>query len=288
MKPARRFGVRTVATLLGIRLSYRFGSRLAPGRTVAHAARVFQTPLPSSRDRAAAAFAHTAAREERLDVGGTPVATYAWGDPRSQPYLLFAHGWSSMGLRWETWVPQVLARGWAAVAFDQPAHGRSGGTLCTLPDFVRTLGAVARHYGDPLGVVAHSLGGAAVALGLDDGWTTRRVVLIAAAADMQAATRRFARFVRLGEHLRPSLHEILARRTGIHIDELHIRHHVPKRAQPALVVHDRDDPEVPAAEARMYMDLWPGATLLETTGLGHRSVVDDDRVKGAALDFLSP
>jgi hypothetical protein len=38
----------------------------------------------------------------------------------------------------------------------------------------------------------------------------------------------------------------------------------------------------------MYMDLWPGATLLETTGLGHRSVVDDDRVKGAALDFLSP
>ncbi|MGE7139106.1 alpha/beta fold hydrolase [Luteibacter sp. NPDC031894] len=287
MKPARRFGIRTVATILALRLAYRVGSRLAPARTVAHAARIFQTPLPSSRVRAAHALTSTTAREAAIDVGGSPIATYVWGDPAKQPYILFAHGWSSLGLRWESWVPQVLAKGWAAVAFDQPGHGRSGGDLCTLPDFARTVGAVACHYGDPEGVVAHSLGGAAVALALDDGWTTKRVVLIGAAADVQGATRRFARFVRLGEHLRPALHEVLAQRTGVAIDDLHIARYASKRTQPLLVVHDRGDPEVPVDEARMYMDLWPGATFMETNGLGHRAVVDDARVREAALTFLA-
>jgi len=287
MKPPRRFGVRTVATLLGIRVAYRFGSRFAPARTIGHAARVFQTPLPSSRERAAHALATMTARRETVQVDGEAVATYVWGDPSTQPYVMLAHGWSSMGLRWESWAPQLLAKGWAAVAFDQPAHGHSGGGLCTLPDFVRTVAAIGRHYGDAEGVVAHSLGGAAVTLALDDGWTAKRVVLIAPAADPQAATRRFARFVRLSEHLRGSLHDALAKRTGIAIDTLHIRHHAPARRQPVLVLHDIFDRDVPVEEGEQYAEHWPGATLLKTRHLGHRRIVDDEAVMAAALSFLS-
>ncbi|MDF3981926.1 alpha/beta fold hydrolase [Luteibacter sp. PPL201] len=287
MKPPRRFGVRTVATLLGLRLAYRWGSVLAPTRTVAHAARVFQTPLPSSRERAVHAAGTTTARRETVPVGDAAIATYVWGDPATQPYVLLAHGWSSLGLRWENWVPSLRDRGWAAVAFDQPAHGHSGGDLCTLPDFVRTLAAVGRHYGDALGVVAHSLGGAAATLALDDGWTAERVVLIAPAADPQAATRRFARFVRLRERLRPSLHDALARRTGVAIDTLHIRHHAPRRRQPALIVHDCFDRDVPVAEGELYAGLWPRSILLKTRRLGHRRIVDDDAVMTAALAFLA-
>ncbi|UPG88836.1 alpha/beta hydrolase [Luteibacter aegosomaticola] len=287
MKPARRFGVRTVATLLGIRFAYRFGSRLAPHRTVAHAARVFQTPLPSSRERAAQALTSMTARRETVDVNGEAIATYVWGDPATQPYVLLAHGWSSLGLRWESWAPLLLAKGWAAVAFDQPAHGHSGGDLCTLPDFVRTVTAIGRHYGDAEGVIAHSLGGAAVALSLEDGWTAKRVVLIAPAADPEAATSRFARFVRLAQHLRPSLHQRLTERTGVPIDTLHIRHHVPKRTQPALIVHDFFDRDVPLEEGELYASLWPGAMLLKTRRLGHRRIVEDEAVQTAALAFLS-
>jgi pimeloyl-ACP methyl ester carboxylesterase len=287
MKPPRRFGARTIATLLGIRLAYRFGSRLAPARTVAHAARIFQTPLPSSRERAAHASMTMSARTETVEVDGQAIATYVWGDPSTQPYVLLVHGWSSMGLRWENWASQLLANGWAAVAFDQPGHGRSGGDLCTLPDFARTVSAIGRHYGDAEAVIAHSLGGAAVTLALDDGWTAKRAVLIAPAADPQAATRRFARFVRLGEHLRPSMHEVLAQRTGVLIDDLHIRHHAPKRSQPVLIVHDAYDRDVPVEEGEMYVRLWPGAALTKTRRLGHRRIVDDPGVMAAALAFVS-
>lgn len=287
MKPPRRFSARTVATLLGIRLAYRLGSRLAPGRTVAHAARIFQTPLTSSRQRAVHAVASTSARRGTLSLDGESIATYVWGDPATQPYILLVHGWSSLGLRWEAWAPHLLAQGWAVVAFDQPAHGHSGGELCTLPDFVRTLTAVARHFGDPEGVVAHSLGGAAATLALERGWTTKRVVLIAPAADPEAATARFARFVRLGQHLRPSMHDALARRTGVAIEALHIAHHGPQRTQPLLVVHDDTDRDVPVGEGELYARLWPGATLLKTHGLGHRRIVDDAGVMTAAIRFLA-
>ncbi|HEY4093214.1 MAG TPA: alpha/beta fold hydrolase [Luteibacter sp.] len=287
MKPPRRFGVRTIATLLGIRFAYRLGSRLSPLRTVAHAARVFQTPLASSRERAVHALATMTARRDSVEVNGEQIATYVWGDPATQPYILLVHGWSSLGLRWESWAAQLLAKGWAAVAFDQPAHGHSGGELCTLPDFVRTVTVIGRHYGDAEGVIAHSLGGAAVTLALDHGWTAKRVVLIAPAADPEAATSRFARFVRLAAHLRPSLHDTLTARTGVAIGDLHIRHHAPKRTQPALIVHDVSDRDVPVGEGELYATLWPGATLLKTRDLGHRRIVDDEHVQASALNFLS-
>ena len=168
----------------------------------------------------------------------------------------------------------------------RPGHGQSGGSLCTLPDFARTVAAVGRHYGDAEGVIAHSLGGAAVTLALGGDWHAKRVVLIAPAADPQAATRRFARFVRLADHLREPLHRVLAARTGVTIEALHIERHAPLRTQPALIFHDVLDKDVPVDEGELYARLWPGATLIKTRRLGHRRIVDDEAVMTAALAFL--
>ncbi|MBB3227253.1 pimeloyl-ACP methyl ester carboxylesterase [Luteibacter sp. Sphag1AF] len=286
-RPAPRFRLRDIATLLGLRAAYRLGSRLRPARTVAHAATLFQTPLPSSRTRAAAALPVTRARRETLDVNGEAIASYVWGDPARQPYVLLVHGWSSFGLRFEAWAARLQALGFAAVAFDQPGHGCSAGTLCTLPDFARTAAAVGRHYGNAHAVIAHSLGGAAVTLALGDGWSAERVVLIAPAADPEAATRRFARFVRLADRLRPELHRLLAERTQVAIEDLHVSLHAPRRHQKVMIVHDAKDRDVPLAEGELYESLWPGARLVRTTGLGHRKIVEDGDVVALIISFVS-
>jgi pimeloyl-ACP methyl ester carboxylesterase len=125
-----------------------------------------------------------------------------------------------------------------------------------------------------------------VTLALGEGWDAKRVVLIAPAADPQAATRRFARFVRLADRLREPLHRVLAARTGVSIEALHIERHAPYRTQPALIVHDVLDKDVPVDEGELYARLWPGATLIKTRRLGHRRIVDDEAVMTAALAFL--
>lgn len=269
-----------------VRTAFAVGGRLAPTRTVNRAARLFATPFASSRSRAQAVLADDDMQRGQLRVHGETIATYVWGDPATQPYALLVHGWSSFGLRFLPWVAELRALGLAVVAFDQPGHGHSSGSLCTLPAFIETVRAVGQHYGTASLTVAHSLGGAAVAFAQDENWHAGKVILIAPAADMHAAAGRFFRFVRLGEHLRKPFFAWHRQRTGVDVDDLQIRHRVRAFGQPCLIVHDLDDSDVPWAEGEHYAQHWPGARMLTTQGLGHRRVLDAPEVIAASLAFI--
>jgi pimeloyl-ACP methyl ester carboxylesterase len=56
---------------------------------------------------------------------------------------------------------------------------------------------------------------------------------------------------------------------------------------PALIVHDDGDPDVPYAHGVEIARAWPGAELLTTSGLGHRSVMRDPAVIRHTVAFLS-
>ncbi|SHL63626.1 alpha/beta hydrolase [Rhodanobacter sp. OK091] len=269
-----------------VRAGFALGGRLAPARTVNRAARLFATPFASSRSRAQAVQGDAEMRRGELRVNGETIATYVWGDPSTQPYALLAHGWSSFGLRFLPWVAKLRALGYAVVTFDQPGHGHSSGKLCTLPEFTATIRAIGRHYGDAALAIGHSLGGAAVTLAQDEDWRARKLILVAPAADMAAAAGRFFRFVRLGEYLRQPFYAWLLRRTGVSIEQLQVHRHLPALSQPALIVHDLDDADVPWGEGERYAQFWPGARLFTTQGLGHRRVLDAPEVIEAALAFL--
>jgi pimeloyl-ACP methyl ester carboxylesterase len=225
-------------------------------------------------------------RRGELHLHGETIATYVWGDPATQPYALLAHGWSSFGLRFLPWVARLRALGFAVVTFDQPGHGHSSGRLCTLPEFIATIRAVGGHYGNAALAVGHSLGGAAVAFAQDESWHADRLILVAPAADMQAAASRFFRFVRLGEHLRQPFYDWLLRRTGVSVEQLQVHRRLPALGQPALIVHDLDDADVPWAEGERYAQYCTGARLYTTQGLGHRRVLDAPEVIDAALAFV--
>jgi pimeloyl-ACP methyl ester carboxylesterase len=268
-----------------LRAGFALGGRLAPRRTAARAARLFATPFASSRARAQSVPGDADVQRHTLSVNGVDIATYVWGDPATQPYALLAHGWSSFGLRFAPWVARLRALGLAVVAFDQPGHGRSGGKLCSLPEFADTLRAVGRHYGTAELAIGHSLGGAALVLAQGERWHARKLVLVAPAADMAAAASRFFRLVHLGEHLRQPFYAWLVDRTGLSVEQLQIHRHLPALGQPGLIVHDLDDDDVPWAEGERYAQYWPGARLLTTEGLGHRRVLDDPAVIDAAIAF---
>jgi pimeloyl-ACP methyl ester carboxylesterase len=272
--------------LTTVRTGFVLGGRLAPERTVNRAARLFATPYASSRSRAQAVQGDADMQRGELHANGETIATYVWGDPSTQPYALLAHGWSSFGLRFLPWVAQLRAQGFAVVTFDQPGHGHSSGKLCTLPEFIATIRAIGARYGNAALAVGHSLGGAAVTFAQDESWHADRLILVAPAADMKAAASRFFRFVRLGEHLRQPFYDWLLRRTGVSVEQLQVHRRLPALGQPALIVHDLDDADVPWGEGERYAQFWPGARLFTTQGLGHRRVLDAPEVIDAALSFV--
>ncbi|EIL94368.1 alpha/beta hydrolase [Rhodanobacter spathiphylli] len=272
--------------LTTVRTGFALGGRIAPKRTVNRAARLFATPFASSRVRAEAVQGDAQMQRGELQIRGESIATYVWGDPATQPYALLAHGWSSFGLRFLPWVAGLRALGFAVVTFDQPGHGHSSGKLCTLPEFTATIHAIGEHYGRAALAVGHSLGGAAVTFAQDEDWHADRLILVAPAADMKAAASRFFRFVRLGEHLRQPFYDWLLRRTGVSVEQLQVHRRLPALGQPALIVHDLDDADVPWGEGERYAQFWPGARLFTTQGLGHRRVLDAPEVIDAALAFV--
>ncbi|MDC8016023.1 alpha/beta hydrolase [Tahibacter soli] len=271
--------------LAWLRVSFAIEGAFAPESAARRGARLFCTPFSSSRSRALAAPLAGATVGE-ITVDDTRIATYAWGDPATQPYVLFAHGWSSFGTRFAPWVEPLRRAGYAVVAFDQPGHGRSSGARATLPDFTRHLMAVAQHFGPAAALIGHSLGGAASALALARGLDARRVVLIAPAADPIDATRRFARVVGIAEDLRKRFCRVLEEETAISIDSQQVHLNAPFIARPALIVHDLDDADVPWAEGERYARYWPESRLITTTGLGHNRIAHDASTIDAALRFL--
>jgi len=268
-----------------LRLHFRLGSWLRPGATLHRAYRLFCTPLSISRRRALATPVGDA--EVRLvRVRGEDIATYTWGHPSTQPYVLLSHGWSSHATRFSAWIEPLRAAGYAVVGFDQVGHGRSSGRRATLPDFAELLTEIAWRHGPAAAVVGHSLGGAATLLALADGIVADRAVLLAPAADPLDAASRFARVVGLGERLAARLFDEYEAEHPLRVASLQAHLKAPAIARPALIVHDLGDRDVPWAEGERYARHWPGSRLLTTTGLGHHRLVDDPGVIDAALRFL--
>lgn len=277
--------VRNIAALYGLRLGFLLGGWLAPDAIARRAARVFCTPYGSTRSRALATPT-LGARELELGIDGHRIHAYLWGDPAAQPYVLFAHGWSSHGTRIAPWVAPLQEAGFAVVAFDQAAHGRSDGERTTLPDFTCHLLAVARHFGPAAAVIGHSLGGAATALALARGLAAERAVLIAPAADPLAAVERFSRFVWLAGWLGRRMFAEFEQAMRFDANELQAHANAPRIGRPALIVHDLEDREVPWSEGERYARYWPQARLVSTRGLGHNRIVDDASTIAAVLRFL--
>jgi pimeloyl-ACP methyl ester carboxylesterase len=267
------------------RLRFRIGSRLHAARAVSRACDLFCTPLPQARRRASTADMQDAARG-RLRVNGLDLATYRWGDPCAEPWVLLVHGWSSCASAFLPWVERLRRSGYAVVAFDQPAHGLSEGRRADLPAFVQAVHAVAGLHGKPAALIGHSLGGAAVAVAMSEGLRTERAILISPAADLAAAIQRFTRLMRLPDVFGARM--VAAFEAGpVPIDALQAHRIAPRIEGEGLIVHDSEDREIPVEEGQRYASSWRGARMMTTRGLGHSRILADDQVIAAALSFLA-
>ncbi len=224
---------------------------------------------------------------QRLDVrvGSGPLAVWSWG---SGPAVYLVHGWGGRSEHLGAFVAPLVARGFRVIAVDGPAHGASAGRLSSGPEIGRALAAVVARTAPAYGVVAHSLGAAAVAFAMREGLRVDRLVFVGAPADPLDWVQAFARQLGLSPRVQDELRRRSERRLRADWDDLPL---VPLRGlegpPPLLVVHDRDDREVRFADAGTIVGAWPGARLLETSGLGHQRVLRDPAVVASVSAFLS-
>jgi len=275
------------AALPKISTNVRFAAArfLAPDLAGAWAERLFLTP-PKRSDGVATALDLIDGKANFIEHKGRHIATWRWGS-REAPAVLLAHGWGGNAAQMRGFVFPLLAAGYRVIAYDQPAHGISGGRLTGLPDFAEVMSEVAWHHGEVRAIIAHSLGGAAAALALARGLPLEKAVLVSPPADLVGYSRRFASWHWIPERARRSMQAAIEERYGVRWEELELSRLAPRLSAPALVIHDRDDRMVSWTQGASFARLWPGARLLSTDGLGHRRILQDEKVTQAAADFIS-
>jgi pimeloyl-ACP methyl ester carboxylesterase len=268
--------------LAPLRAAFAVLGRLAPGAAGAVAERLFLTPprhAAPAREREALA----AAEPFEVRLGRTALRAWRLGEG---PAVLLVHGWGGRGGQLLPLGGPLREAGCALVTFDGPAHGRSGGRVASVPAFADAISAVAEQSG-ARAAVAHSMGGAGLALAMLRGLPLEAAVLVGPPRSPARFFQAFGEAVGLPPRARDAARARLTRRLGFDIEALDL----PRMAAgappvPMLVVHDRGDAEVPFADGADIARAWPGARLLATEGLGHRRILRDPAVARAAAAFV--
>jgi pimeloyl-ACP methyl ester carboxylesterase len=229
--------------------------------------------------------------ERRVLAGGQPftlggpggrVAGWRWG---AGPAVLLVHGWGGCAGQMTPLVAPLVAAGYTVLASDAPGHGGSAGWLASIPAFAAAIGRVAAQAGPLHGVVAHSMGGAAFSLAASRGLAARRVVYVGPPADALVWFHDYVRWLALPARVAASLRARSEAIAGERLDRLNATYLGPRLGAPLLVIHDRQDREVPLADGEQVARTAAGR-LLVTEGLGHRRILRDPGVIAEAVRFL--
>jgi pimeloyl-ACP methyl ester carboxylesterase len=239
----------------------------------------FLTPRPSVA---------TPRDDELLGLGATleltcGLAATSWG---AGPTVLLAHGWESRRSHWGAFVQPLLEAGFRAVAVDAPAHGDSPGTKANVLQYGKALVEIGGELGPLAGVVGHSFGAGASVIALHRGLMAERAVFISGPSSVVAVIERWGRHHGLPESDIPAFVRLVEWEVGEGVEFMDVTQIVPRLTTRALVVHDRNDKEIPLEEGLAVAAAWPGATMMVSERFGHRRIMLAREVVSSVIEFL--
>lgn len=230
---------------------------------------------------------HARAERGQLEVNGSRVETYRWGNgPR---VILLVHGWRSRASRLSAIVTALESHA-TIVAFDAPGNGDSPGKFATVLDYAEAIHQLGEQHGEFHAIVGHSFGVLATFLAVREGVATRRIVGISGMYDAETGLMRpFASQLGLSPRVGARLRHLAESRTFAVVDDPWSRFttRIDDGRVPLLLVHDDQDRTVLPVAADLIAAAHPGPVeVLRTSGLGHSRILSDAAVLGAIEEFV--
>ena len=259
------------------RFAMRRIDRVASGLAARMAHSLISSP-PRHRPSNAEGLLRASAHQWKIPFQDGWLQCYRWG---TGPQCLFVHCWGGRGTQPEAMIRQLTQSGLSVVSFDHPAHGLSSGKWAEQMRMAQATAAVIHDVGPIDTLIAHSLGVAATAIALRDyELKVRRIVSISSLTDCTW-------FINvIGAYLGISTQTVAKARARIDAnyaqpvgwDSLSIPDMLAHLKIPMLLVHDRDDHEIPFEHALKIHQTLRHAELIATQGLGHRRILKDAAV----------
>lgn len=222
----------------------------------------------------------------QITVHNKKIQCWRWG---TGPSILAVHGWSGIGVDLFPFFPLLLRQGYSVITFDAPAHGSSEGRQTNYFEMTDTVRELVRKIGtDSLaGIIAHSLGGAAVINCLSKEKISPKTVLIAPALKLRELL--FNTFNKNGvpKRLYTSIMAEIENKYGYSLKQDNPYILLEHLDVDVLIAHDQKDRMVPFADAQTIASKHRNIFLHQTKGLGHNHILKDKNTSQTLIDYLT-
>ncbi|MBZ4041181.1 alpha/beta fold hydrolase [Flavobacterium hibisci] len=211
------------------------------------------------------------------------ITVYEYG--KSEKKALLVHGWSGRGTQLFKIADSLLEHGYSIVSFDAPAHGKSKGSTTIMSEFITSILEIEKQYGTFEIAIGHSLGGMSVLNAIKNGLNVKKAVIIGSGDIVQDILDEFVSKLRLKPEISNRLRDYFENKYQVKMDDFSAYQAAKKIAIPILVIHDKNDPEVPVkAGIHIHENLQKGSLFL-TEGLGHRKILGNHDVIKKIIEF---
>jgi pimeloyl-ACP methyl ester carboxylesterase len=269
-----------------LRAKFKLLSSISKKKAAQSAFDLFCTPQSRNRKKLPKVFED--AERLQFTVDGIPIRGWRWNRPSTRKVLII-HGFESTVVNFDRYIRPLTRKGYEVLAFDAPAHGRSGGRKITAPLFKKTIKEIHKRFGPIESYMAHSFGGLALSLAIEDTTHTKdwRLILIAAATETTTAIDSFFKILKLDPAIRPEFENIIVRTGGVPSSWYSINRAMKQIQAKTLWFHDEEDDTTPIDDVlKVKAENHPQLEFVFTRGLGHRRIYRDHNVMKAVIDFL--
>jgi pimeloyl-ACP methyl ester carboxylesterase len=270
------------------KLKFKVSAVITPRRAAANGAALFSTPVRFRGSRLDAPEDIPVTRLREVPLASGAVTLYEWGNPATQPTVMLIHGWNGWALQFASFIPPLLAKGFAVVALDHRGHGRSAGRRSSLSGFIDTVQELHGLLPKVSGIVGHSLGAAAAACTLAQSRTTAlQLVLIAPPNNPRVFLEKFAAMFGIPIRMTDAMQQWVEQRFGRTFAEVSVGRIAPNILARTLVIHDPADSVVPFEHGESYARLVKDAQLAPVDGFGHYRILRSPDAIRLAVNFVS-
>ena len=269
-----------------IRTKFKLLSAISKRKSAEKAFQLFCTPQRRTRKKLPSLFL----KAEKLNFKfiKTKIRGYRWNH-KSGKKVLILHGYESSVVNFEMYIKPLMGKGYEVVAFDAPAHGRSGGKMINVLQYRDFILHVEKEFGPFDGFIAHSLGGLSLGIALESmpNAESKKAVLIAPATETMTAINAFFKFMQLDDDVRTEFDLIIEEQSSYKPQWFSVARAAQNIKASVLWLHDEEDKLTPLSDVKPVIDKsYPNFQFLISKGLGHRQIYKDIKSANAIIDFL--
>lgn len=263
----------------------KFFSFISPKLVTLFAAKLFTSPIKHKVPKRELEMDHKS-KQVLIPVPAVnkQVMVYQYGE--SDKKVLLVHGWSGRGTQLFKIADAFIKEGYSTVSFDAPAHGKSPGNNSIMVDFIASIFEIEKQFGPFEAAVGHSLGGMSVLNAVKRGLKVDQAVIIGSGDVVQDIMDDFISKLELKPDISTRLRLYFEKKYGEKMDNYSGYKAASEISIPILVIHDKDDFEVPVKAGIHIHEHTKNGTLILTEGLGHRKILGDHKVVEKTVQFV--